>query len=128
MIPTLYHLVINTGSLQLDQAAEADLQAFRTCIDPSYVAEQSKMIKEEINTSLKPVFAHPIEESFTKILNFYGIEWKYEPRAFPLQWDDDKNVLEAFTPDFYLPQQDLYIELTTLRPKLNNLRTAGSVG
>jgi hypothetical protein len=80
------------------------------------------MAKEENQSALKPVFAHPVEESFTKILNYYGIEWKYEPRAFPLQWDEDKNVREAFTPDFYLPQQDLYIELTTLRPKLNNYK------
>lgn len=27
-------------------------------------------------------------------------------------------MTEAFTPDFYLPQQCLYIELTTLRPQL----------
>ena len=27
-------------------------------------------------------------------------------------------MIEAFAPDFYLPQQDLYIELTTLRPQL----------
>ncbi|HXF61263.1 MAG TPA: hypothetical protein VNK95_06580, partial [Caldilineaceae bacterium] len=30
----------------------------------------------------------------------------------------DGNVTVAFAPDFYLPQQDLYIELTTLRPQL----------
>ena len=83
---------------------------------------QIKMIKEENQPALKPIFAHPVEESFTTILNYYGIEWEYEPRAFPLQWDGEKNVIEAFTPDFYLPQQDLYIELTTLRPKLNNYK------
>ena len=80
------------------------------------------MVKEEILQSEAPVFAHPIEESFTKILDFYGIEWKYEPRVFPLHWDDNENVTEAFSPDFYLPQQDLYIELSTLRPKLNNYK------
>ncbi len=80
------------------------------------------MVKEEILHSQTPAFAHPIEESFTKILDFYGIEWKYEPRVFPLHWDDDENVTEAFSPDFYLPQQDLYIELSTLRPKLNNYK------
>jgi hypoxanthine phosphoribosyltransferase len=80
------------------------------------------MVNEEKQVSRKPVFAHPVEESFTSILNYYGIEWEYEPRAFPLQWDDEKNVTEAFTPDFYLPQQDIFIELTTLRPKLNNFK------
>ncbi len=65
-------------------------------------------------------FAHPAEEAFARILDYYGIEWEYEPRTFPLEWDENQNIVEAFTPDFYLPQQDLYIELTTLRPKLSN--------
>ncbi len=65
-----------------------------------------------------PKFVHPSEETFAKILDFYGIEWEYEPRTFPLEWDEYGTVLEAFAPDFYLPSQDLYIELTTLRPKL----------
>ena len=67
----------------------------------------------------KPKYAHPAEETFAKILNFYGVEWQYEPHTFPLEWDDQGNVTEAFTPDFYLPSQNLYIELTTLRPKLS---------
>ena len=69
-----------------------------------------------------PTFAHPSEEEFARILDFYGIEWEYEPRTFVLEQDDDGNPLEAFSPDFYLPQQDLYIELTTLRPKLINIK------
>ncbi len=67
----------------------------------------------------RPHFAHPSEEEFARILDYYGIEWTYEPRSFPLRWDKDGTVVEAFTPDFYLPQQDLYIELTTLRPQLS---------
>ena len=66
----------------------------------------------------QPVFIHPIEEAFARILDFYGVTWEYEPTTFPLQWDEKGNVIEAFTPDFYLPEQNLYIELTTLRPKL----------
>lgn len=65
-----------------------------------------------------PAFSHPLEAEFARILDFYGIEWVYEPRTFPLQWDEQGNVTEAFTPDFYFPQQDLYVELTTLRPSL----------
>ena len=67
-----------------------------------------------------PKFVHSAEEIFARILDFYGIEWQYEPRSFPLHWDEKGNVTEAFRPDFYLPQQDLYIELTTLRPRLSN--------
>jgi hypothetical protein len=63
-------------------------------------------------------FVHPVEEVFARILDFYGIHWEYEPRTFPLEWDEGGAVLEAFAPDFYLPEQNLYVELTTLRPKL----------
>lgn len=66
-----------------------------------------------------PKFVHPSEEVFSRILDFYGIRWEYEPRTFTLERDEDGNVTEAFTPDFYLPEQDLYVELTTLRPKLS---------
>lgn len=64
-------------------------------------------------------FVHPIEEEFARILDFYGIEWQYEPRTFDLEWDKDGKVTQAFTPDFFLPQQGLYVELTTLRPQLS---------
>lgn len=69
-------------------------------------------------TKKQPVFIHPIEAAFAKILDFYGVAWEYEPRTFPLEWDAKGNVVVAFKPDFYLPQQNLYVELTTLRPKL----------
>jgi len=67
-------------------------------------------------------FSHPSEEFFAQILDYYGIEWVYEPRTFPLEYDATGRVTEAFAPDFYLPQQDLYVELTTLRPKLNIIK------
>ena len=63
-------------------------------------------------------FAHPSEAEFARILDFYQITWNYEPRTFELRWDDDGNVIEAFSPDFYLPEQDLYIELTTMEQRL----------
>ncbi|MFH1382295.1 MAG: hypoxanthine phosphoribosyltransferase [Chloroflexota bacterium] len=63
------------------------------------------------------VFAHPSEAEFARILDFYRVEWAYEPRSFPLKWDGDR-VTEMFTPDFYLPGFDLYVELTTLKQSL----------
>lgn len=69
-------------------------------------------------SSTSPKFSHPAEDAFARILDFYGIAWVYEPRTFPLEWDKGGNVVDAFKPDFYLPEQDLYVELTTLRPKL----------
>jgi len=69
-------------------------------------------------TTLEPSsFAHPSEEDFTKLLDFYCIEWLYEPRSFPLKWKGGK-IAEMFTPDFYLPELDLYVELTTLKQNL----------
>jgi hypothetical protein len=66
----------------------------------------------------KSRFVHEAEATFARILDYYGITWEYEPRTFPLEWDESGNVTEAFAPDFYLPDQKLYIELTTLRPQL----------
>ena len=66
-----------------------------------------------------PKFVHPSEEVFARILDFYGVQWEYEPRTFALEEDQQGNVTVAFTPDFYLPEQDLYVELTTLRPQLS---------
>jgi len=63
-------------------------------------------------------FAHASERQFARLLDFYQIEWEYEPRSFDLEWDRDGNVTQRFTPDFYLPQYDLYIEITTLNQKL----------
>lgn len=63
-------------------------------------------------------FAHPSEAEFARILDFYQIAWEYEPRTFELRRDEQGNILEAFSPDFYLPEQDLYIELTTMEQRL----------
>ena len=63
-------------------------------------------------------FAHESEREFAKILDFYDIGWQYEPSTFPVEWGKDDNPILSFTPDFYLPYYDLYIELTTLNQKL----------
>jgi hypoxanthine phosphoribosyltransferase len=63
----------------------------------------------------RTAFSHPSEEIFANLLDFYRIAWEYEPRSFPIMWDKDGRVLEAFTPDFYLPEFNLYVELTTMK-------------
>ncbi|MCL4293082.1 MAG: hypothetical protein KJ056_08625 [Acidimicrobiia bacterium] len=63
-------------------------------------------------------FAHDSERQFAKLLDFYGIEWDYEPRTFTIARDHDGHPTQAFTPDFYLPASDTYIEITTLNQKL----------
>jgi hypothetical protein len=94
----------------LSQAAEAQLQfqmrlklARFGIVPPSKVSLRNK------------IFAHPSEEMFANLLDFYRIAWEYEPRSFPIQYGPDGNALEAFTPDFYLPESDVYIELTTMK-------------
>jgi hypothetical protein len=63
-------------------------------------------------------FAHNSERQFAKLLDFYGIAWEYEPRTFTLETDREGRPAQAFSPDFYLPAYDLYIEITTLNQKL----------
>jgi hypothetical protein len=63
-------------------------------------------------------FAHASERQFAQLLDFYQLDWSYEPTSFDIQWDREGNVVQRFTPDFYLPEFDLYIEITTLSQKL----------
>ena len=66
----------------------------------------------------QPHFSHPSEAEFARLLDYYEIPWEYEPHTFVLQEDEEGRVIEAFTPDFYLPEQDLYVEVTTMRQEL----------
>jgi hypothetical protein len=63
-------------------------------------------------------FAHASEAELARILDFYQVAWLYEPRSFPILWNLEGTVVESFAPDFYLPEMDLYLELTTLRQSL----------
>ena len=113
MLDVLEAAVKSKGLLEsglLAPAAEAQIQfqvrlklARYGIVPPDRLREQHKE------------FGHPSEEVFANLLDFYRIGWDYEPRSFPLQWDKDGKVLEAFTPDFYLPEFDMYVELTTMK-------------
>ena len=63
-------------------------------------------------------FAHKSERRVAELLDSYDIAWHYEPRTFVLERNVDGNPRSAFTPDFYLPDHDLYLEVTTLRQSL----------
>jgi hypoxanthine phosphoribosyltransferase len=65
-----------------------------------------------------PRFANPAELEYAKILDWYGIPWLYEPTTFVLESDADGRIVEAFKPDFYLPEQDLYVEVTVMKQSL----------
>jgi hypothetical protein len=63
-------------------------------------------------------FAHNSERQFARLLDFYRVDWEYEPTAFPIEWDAAGQPLQHFRPDFYLPGFRLYIEITTLNQRL----------
>lgn len=69
-------------------------------------------------------FAHPVEAEFARVLNFYRVHWLYEPHQFPLDWHPDGTVARMFSPDFYLPDFNLYAELTTQKQALVTRKNA----
>jgi hypoxanthine phosphoribosyltransferase len=67
---------------------------------------------------VRPAFAHHSEAELARILDFYQVVWEYEPDTFPIGWSLDGDVVESFSPDFFLPDMELYVELTTLKQTL----------
>ncbi|HEV7199893.1 MAG TPA: hypothetical protein VGO32_03735 [Candidatus Limnocylindria bacterium] len=65
-----------------------------------------------------PRFAHDSEAELARVLDFYQVAWRYEPDVFPISWSPSGAVAESFAPDFYLPELEIYVELTTLRQSL----------
>ncbi len=133
--PERYDLVVNTGILDVNQAVELVLTAVRLkrlsefgmvsseSVERAKVRNQIRLVRALTKLSLDKSqslnqFAHPSELIFARLLDFYGIRWQYEPRTFPLRHDDGGNLVEAFSPDFYLPDSDLYVELTTMKQSL----------
>ena len=66
----------------------------------------------------QPRFANDAERECAKVLDFYRVPWDYEPRTFVLESDEEGRIIEAFTPDFYLPEQDLFLEITVMKQRL----------
>jgi hypothetical protein len=130
--PDTYDLVLNNGSLSSECAAQLIVAAARACgVQERGLLSAAEATHLEFQVRLRlarhgitPVgrieisdkqFVNASEEIFANLLDFYRIAWEYEPRSFPIQWDKDGRVSEAFTPDFYLPEFDLYVELTTMK-------------
>lgn len=109
-----YDLILNTDRLSLETAT----QVIRLAVETMDLTRKDQEIESWLETAKTVPFAHPSEEEFAKVLDFYRIRWEYEPKAFPVAWDETGKVTEAFTPDFYLVDFDLYIELTTLKQSL----------
>lgn len=84
--------------------------------DETKIFEEKKIPKFQNSDEIK--FAHPSEKVCASILDFYHIKWLYEPKAFPIEWDKKGDAIKSFSPDFYLPDFNLYIELTTMNQRL----------
>jgi hypothetical protein len=70
------------------------------------------------NDRQTPSFAHASEAEMARILDFYDVRWEYEPTTFPILWNLEGEVVESFSPDFYLPELDMFLEMTTLKQRL----------
>jgi hypoxanthine phosphoribosyltransferase len=81
------------------------------------VLEETRVFQAYCGTH-PPRFVNRSELEVAKLLDYYGIPWQYEPRLFVLERDAEGRVVEATAPDFYLPDQDLYLELTTMKQSL----------
>lgn len=133
--PHLFDLTLNAESLEPEQMVDLMVRAAenlgleaRGLLSPLVEAQlQFQMRLRLARHGIVPprrarlrqkAFAHQSEQIFANLLDFYRIAWEYEPRTFPVRWDKDGNVVESFTPDFYLPEFDQYIELTTMKQSL----------
>lgn len=81
------------------------------------IKQRSRLVRRSGPAHARVQFAHPSEQEFARFLDYYRIRWVYEPVSFPVAWEGTR-VSEMFTPDFYLPEHDLYIELTTMKQSL----------
>ena len=112
--PNLYHVMFNTtvfsaeeciaGIMAIYNERSMHLEIRRRDMDTMVINNESEI----------PVLKTESEKEFAKILDMYHIDWKYEPKTFPIEWDDEGNITSAFSPDFYLTKFDTYIELTTM--------------
>jgi cytidylate kinase len=107
--------LLDSGPLEAAAAAEVQFRVRLQLAQFGIVAPKRPNVDHEERKEFGRQFGHPSEQVFANLLDFYGIAWDYEPRSFPLQWDKDGKVSEAFTPDFYLPEFNLYVELTTMK-------------
>jgi cytidylate kinase len=138
--PAHYDLVLNIDQFSNEMAVEIVVKAAQAKGIEATAVELPAQLREDILTAKLdvaqlaaddgqdetaesvdeklPAFAHPSEREFARVMDFYRIRWQYEPKTFPIEWDEHRNVIKAFTPDFYLPDLNLFIELTTMKQSL----------
>ncbi len=118
--PELYHICLTMDGFSINEAADQIiyLQELKK-ENPRAIQEieTGPSSEDEDENGDNRVYAHPSEKEFARILDMHNIKWEFEPTEFPLEWDAEGNISMGFRPDFYLPEHDTYIELTTMKQK-----------
>ncbi len=110
-----YDLVINTDKLSLLAASNAIVASWKDLFARKQLQLENKGEDGvSLNSSEIPILKNEAEIEVARLLDRYGVEWRYEPKTFPVEWDDEGRVTMAFSPDFYLTEFDSYLELTTM--------------
>ncbi len=120
--PSHYHLTLNTEALSTDECVSTIIALYQEHESRRQIELETDHQLVSSHLSEYPVFKTETEAEFAKILNMYQIDWKYEPKTFPIEWDAEGNIKLAFSPDFYLTTFDTYIELTTMNQKYVTLK------
>lgn len=112
-----YDMILNTATLGIDGCVSGiiAMQQQRAVIER--IEQETQESQAQYNVSDVSVLKNQSEIEFARLLDMYHIDWIYEPKTFPVEWDAGGNVTSAFSPDFYLPKFDTYIELTTMNQK-----------
>ena len=112
--PEQFDLILNTDRLSVDECVDAIVELARKHDLRVRLSESNENSGTIDHQTRNAAFKNETEEEFARILSMYNIEWLYEPKTFPVEWDAEGNVTMAISPDFYLPRFNLYLELTTM--------------
>lgn len=110
----LYHLTLNTSSLTVEECVASILALYGAGALHRELGHRAAPVQVIDHLTERPLMKNQSEAEFAKILDMYQIDWLYEPKTFPIEWDAEGNVTMAFCPDFYLTKFNTYIELTTM--------------
>lgn len=113
----LYHTVFNTDHVAPDACIDAIVAIVADYEAREQLLKITPNSQETFIMDDLPDLKHSSEIEFARMLDRYRVDWRYEPKSFPVEWDEAGNVITAFRPDFYLPKFDLYLELTTMDQK-----------
>lgn len=113
----LYDLTINTDNVTVEEAAQSIIALAKVKCQRAKISLETKSSAAIDHQTEAIVFKNDTEAEFAHILDMYNIEWMYEPKTFPIEYDSEGGIKMAFSPDFYLPKFDIYLELTTMDQK-----------